>query len=179
MIEKSLSVSDVLPMEDDSETGTQLDQCFSVSPSRSSRFRKRYSEEGTSPTRENADQRPLLRVPFLTKGKEKMRNFSKGKNGAGIKDFVGCPHRRSSITVFPSYPVTRRKGLNSVGYYGMTVVENFKVSSHQFSKPCLPFLSPLSGLVLPYPSPSVPGLPTSAIQSQSLTKTRVISGIFF
>ena len=92
-IERSLSVSDALPMEDDSEAGTQLDQRFSASPRRSSGFRKRCSDEGTLPTRGDANQRTLLRAPFLSKGKEKMRNFSKGENRAGIKGFVGCPHR--------------------------------------------------------------------------------------
>ncbi|RVX06781.1 hypothetical protein CK203_014972 [Vitis vinifera] len=51
-------------------------------------------------------------------------------------------------------------------------VENFEVSSHQFSQPSLPFLSPFFGLALPYPSPSVPNLPTSAFQSQFSTKNR-------
>ena len=65
-----------------------------------------------------------------------------------------------------------------MGYCGMTVVENFEVSSHQFSQPSLPFLSPFFGLALPYPSPSVPNLPTSAFQSQFSTKNRVISKKF-
>ena len=37
-IERSLSVSDALPMEDDSKAGTKLDQCFSASPRHSSGF---------------------------------------------------------------------------------------------------------------------------------------------
>ena len=130
------------------------------------------------PTRGDADQMTLLRAPFLSKGKEKMCNFSKDENGAGIKGFVGCTHRGSSITIFLHFPTIREKGLNSMRYCGMTIVENFEVSSHQFSQPSTPFLSPFSSLALPYPSPSVPDLPTSTFQSQFSKKNRVISEIF-
>ena len=93
---------------------------------------KRCSGEGTSPTRGDADdhQRSHLKAPFLSKGKEKMRKFSEGEDKANLKGFVGFPHRGSSVTVFPSYPVTREKGLNSVGSCGVMVVENFEVSSY-------------------------------------------------
>ena len=67
------------------------------------------------PTRGDADQRTLLIAHFLSKGKEKMCNFSKGEDGAGIKGFVGCPHRGSSVTVFPYFPATREKGLTLWG----------------------------------------------------------------
>ncbi|RVW53508.1 Transposon TX1 uncharacterized 149 kDa protein [Vitis vinifera] len=104
-----------------------------------------------------------------------MCNFSKGENGAGIKGFVGCTHRGSSITIFLHFPTITEKGLNSMRYCGMTVVENFEASSHQFSQPSPPFLSPFSSLALPYPSPSVPDLPTSTFQSQFSKKNRLAS----
>ena len=133
MTERSLSVSDALPMEDVSKAGTQLVQGFSASPNRLSGLQKRCSEEGTTSTKENVEQRNLLRAPFLSKGKEKMRNIAKGEDRAGFMGFVGCSHSGSSVTVHPSYPATSEKGLNSVGYCGMMVVENFEVSSHHFS----------------------------------------------
>ena len=114
-IERSLLVCDALPMEDDFEAGTQLDQCFSASPRHSSGFRKKCFEKGMLPTRGDADQRTLLIAHFLSKGKEKMCNFSKGEDGAGIKGFVGCPHCGSSVTVFPYFPATREKGLTLWG----------------------------------------------------------------
>nr|CAN82412.1 hypothetical protein VITISV_039149 [Vitis vinifera] len=109
-LERLLSFCDALPKED----------AFEVS--------KRCSGEGTSPTRGDADdhQRSHLKAPFLSKGKEKMRKFSEGEDKANLKGFVGFPHRGSSVTVFPSYPVTREKGLNSVGSCGVMVVENFE-----------------------------------------------------
>ena len=133
MIERSLSVSDALPMEDVFKAGTQLVQGFSASPNRLSGLQKRCSEEGTTSTKENVEQRNLLRAPFLSKGKEKMRNIAKGEDGAGFKGFVGCSHSGSLVTVHLSYPATSEKGLNSMGYCGMMVVENFEVSSHHFS----------------------------------------------
>ena len=79
---------------------------------------------------------------------------------------MGFPHHGSLDVVFPSYPITREKGLNSVGSCGMMVVENLEVSSYQHSQSSLSLLPPPSSLALPYLSPSVPILPNSAIQSQ-------------
>ena len=121
------------------------------------------------------DQRSILKALFLSKGKEKLPNFSKGEDKAGFKGFH---HRGSSVTVFPSYPVTREKWLNSVGSCGMMGVENLKVSSYQHSQSSLSLFPPSSGLALPHLSPSVPVLPNSAIQSQFPTKPRVIYEIF-
>ena len=99
--ERSMPVSDTLPLEDVSVAGTQLVQGC--------------SEEGTTSTKENAEQRNLLRAPFQSKGKEKMCNTAKGGDGAGFKGFVGCSHSGSSVTDHLSYPATREKGLNFEG----------------------------------------------------------------
>ena len=170
MLERPLSVSDALPKEDAFEARTQLERSFSASPSRSLGFRKWCSGEGMSPSSGDADQRSVLKAPFLSKGKEKLRKFSKGEDRAGCKGFAGFPHRGSSVAVFPSFPVTREKGLNSMGSCGLMVVENLEVSSYQHSQSSLSFLSLPSGLALPHLSPSVPVLPNSAIQSQYSTK---------
>ena len=129
-----------------------------------------YSEEGTTSTKENAEQRNLLRAPFQSKGKEKMCNTAKGGDGAGFKGFVGCSHSGSSVTDHLSYPATREKGLNFEGYYGMKEVEIFEVSSHHFSQPSLPFHSPFSGVASPHPSSSAINLSIPAFQSQFPTK---------
>ena len=67
----------------------------------------------------------LPRAHFLSKGKEKMHNLSKDVDETGIKGFVGCSHRGSSVTVFPYFPATSEKWLNFGGYCGTTTVENF------------------------------------------------------
>ena len=131
-----------------------------------------------SPPSGDADQRSILKALFLSKGKDKLPNFSKGEDRAGFKGFAGFPHRGSSVAVFPSYPVTREKGLNSVGSCGMMGVENLEVSSYQHSRSSLSLLPPPSSLVLPHLSPSVPVLPNSAIQSQFPTKPRVKHDFF-
>ena len=92
------------------------------------------SEEGTTPTKEKAEQRNLLRASFQSKGKEKMRNTAKGGDIAGFKGFVGCSHSGSSVTDHLSYLATKEKGLNFEGYCGMTEVEIFEVSFHHFLK---------------------------------------------
>ena len=61
--ERSTLLSDTLPMEDGFEAGTQLVQGC--------------SEEGTTLTKEHAEQRNFLRAACLSKGKEKMRNIAK------------------------------------------------------------------------------------------------------
>ncbi|RVW70959.1 hypothetical protein CK203_050578 [Vitis vinifera] len=43
------------------------------------------SEEGTTSMKENVEQRNLLRAPFLSKGKQKMRNIAKGEDGAVLR----------------------------------------------------------------------------------------------
>ena len=72
----------------------------------------------------------MLRAPFLSKGKEKMRNIAIGEDGASVKGFVGCSHSGSSVSDHPSYPANKEKGLNFEGFCGMTKVEFFQVSSH-------------------------------------------------
>lgn len=109
--ERSPTCSDTLPLEDTSEAGTQLVQGC--------------SEEGTTPTKEIAEQRNILRAPFMSKEKEKTRNIAIGKDGAGVKGFVGCSHSGSSVSDHPSYPANREKGLIFEGYCGMTEVEIF------------------------------------------------------
>ena len=108
-LERPLLASDDLPKEDSFEVGTQLDRCFSASPSRSSGFRKSCSGKGMSSTRGDADQRSLLKAHFLSNEKEKLCNFSKGEDRTGLKGFVGFPYRGSSVMAFPSYPITREK----------------------------------------------------------------------
>ena len=111
-----------------------------------------------------------------------MCKSSKIEERAGSKGFKGFVHHGSSVTVFPSNPVTREKGLNSVGTRGMIVVENFEVSysPHSHSSLSIP-LTPLPslGLALPPLSPSDPILLNSVIQSQYPTKSRVIFEMFF
>ena len=91
---------------------------------------------------------------------------------------MGFPHHGSLDAVFPSYPITREKGLNSVGSCGMMVVENLEVFSYQHSQSSLSLRPPPYGLALTHLSPSVPVLPNSAIQSQFPTKPQVIYEIF-
>ena len=112
----------------------------------------------------------FLRLLFYQKGKKKLPNFSKGEDKAGFKGFAGFPHCGSSVAVFPSYQVTREKGLNSVGSCGMMGVENLEVSSYQHSQSSLSLLPPPSGLALPHLSPSVSVLPNAVIQYQFPTK---------
>ena len=162
--ERSTLLSDTLPMEDGFEAGTQLVQGC--------------SEEGTTPTKEYAKQRNLLRAPCLSKGKEKMRNTAKGGDGAGFKGFVGCSHSGSLVMDHLSYPASREKGLNFEGYCGMTEMEILEVSSHHFAQPSLPFHSPFSGVAPPLLSSSAIDLSIPAFQSQFPTKNRVLSEIF-
>ena len=162
--ERSMPVSDSLPLEDVSVAGTQLVQGC--------------SKEGMTPMKENTEQRNLLRAPFQSKGNEKMRNIAKGEDEAGFKGFVGCSHSESLVMDHISYPATKEKWLNFEGYCGMMEVEIFKVSSHHFSQPSLPFHSPFSGVAPPYPSPSALNLSISGFQSQFPTKNRVLSEIF-
>ncbi|KAL6347508.1 hypothetical protein AAG906_026030 [Vitis piasezkii] len=134
-------------------------------------------ERGASSTRGDADnqQRSTLKASIHSKGKAKLCKFFNVEERAGSKGFV---HRGSSVTVFPSNPVTREKGLNSVGTRGMMVVENFEVSYSPHSQSSLSIPFPL-GLALPPLSPSDPVLPNSVIQSQYPMKSRVISEMFF
>ncbi|RVW69476.1 hypothetical protein CK203_054478 [Vitis vinifera] len=96
------------------------------------------AEEGTTPTKEYAEQRNLLRAPCLSKGKEKMRNTAKGGD---------------------------RAGLNFEGYCGMTEMEILEVSSHHFSQPYLPFHSPFSGVAPSHLSSSAIDLSIPAFQN--------------
>ncbi|RVW29041.1 hypothetical protein CK203_088905 [Vitis vinifera] len=140
------------------------------------RVPKRCFGEGTSSTREDADnhQRFHLNASILSKGKEKLRKFSKDEDRVDSKGFKGFVHRGSSVTVFPTSPVTREKGFNFVGTCEMRVVENFGVSSTPHSQSFLSSLSsfpPSSGLALPPLSPFVPVLP---VQSFSLSILRIL-----
>jgi len=58
-----------------------LERSFSASLIRLLGSPKRCSGdwEGTSPPSGDEDQRSILKAPFLSKGKEKLRNFSKGE----------------------------------------------------------------------------------------------------
>ena len=107
-----------------------------------------------------------------------MRKPSNNEDKKRFLGHVGFDHRGSSNTVFPSNIIIRGKRLNFMGTCGMVVMKNMEVSS-------LPSQSPLSsfpsscGLILPIPSPSVPVLPSSVIQSQFPMENRVISEFFF
>ena len=95
-------------MEEASEAGLQLVQGC--------------SEEGTTPTEEIAEQRNILRAPFMSKKKEKMRINAIREDGASVKGFVGYSHSGSSVSDHPSYPANKEKRLIFEGYYGMTEV---------------------------------------------------------
>ena len=159
--ERSPTGSDTLPLEEASEAGSQLVQGC--------------SEEGTTPTEEIEEQRNILRAPFMSKEKEKMRNNAIGEDRAGVKGFAGYPHSGSSVSDHPSYPANKEKGLIFEGYCGMTEVGIFQVSSHHSSQPSLPLRSPFSGAAPPYQSPYVPDLSISAFHSQFPMKNRVLT----
>ncbi|RVX07516.1 hypothetical protein CK203_025219 [Vitis vinifera] len=90
---RSKPVSDTLPLEDVPEAGTQLVQGC--------------SEEGTTPTKENAEQRNLLRAPF----------------------------HGSSVTDHLSYPATREKGLNFEGSpHGAPILGTVSQEDTEFSQ---------------------------------------------
>ena len=57
-------------------------------------------------------------------------------------------------------------------------MEIFKVSSHHFSQPSLPFHSPFFGVAPPHPSSFAIDLSIPAFQSQFPTKNRVLPEIF-
>ena len=127
-----------LPKDDAFEAGTQRLRRFSASPltlSRPSRFRKSCYGKGASLTRGEADnqQRSTLKASIHSKGKAKLCKFSNIVDRAVSEGFGGFVHRDSLVMVFPSNPVSREKGLTSVGTCGMMVVENNKVSSSPLS----------------------------------------------
>ena len=86
-------------------------------------------------TRGEADnqQRSILKASIHSKGKAKLCKFSNIVDRAVFEGFGGFVHRDSLVMVFPSNPVSREKGLTSVGTCGMMVVENNKVSSSPLS----------------------------------------------
>ncbi|KAL6321948.1 hypothetical protein AAG906_035857 [Vitis piasezkii] len=159
--ERSPIGSDTLPLEEASEAGLQLVQGC--------------SEEGTTPTEEIAEQRNILRAPFMSKEKEKMCINAIGEDGAGVKGFAGYSHSGSSVSDHPSYPANKEKGLIFEGYCGMTEVGILQVSSHHSSQPSLPLRSPFSGVAPPNQSPSVPDFSISAFHSQFPMKNRLAS----
>ena len=93
-----------------------MERGFSASPltyCRSSRLRMRCSGKGASSSRREAV----------------LRNPSNDEDREGFMGRVGFDHCGSSVTVFPSNPVIRGKGLNFMGTCGMLVAENMEVSS--------------------------------------------------
>ena len=151
MHKKPSSNCEATPKKKAFEVGSQLEWGFSASPlnfCRSLGYRKRCSGERASSLREVE----VLRKPSNNEDKKRFLGH------------VGFDHRGSSNTVFPSNIIIRGKRLNFMGTCGMVVMKNMEVSS-------LPSQSPLSsfpsscGLILPIPSPSVPVLPSSVIQS--------------
>ncbi|RVW54473.1 Protein suppressor of K(+) transport growth defect 1 [Vitis vinifera] len=103
-LERPLLASDDLPKEDSFEVGTQWERSFSASPSRSSGSRKRCFRdwEGMSPPSGDADRRSILKAPFLSKGKEKLHNFSKGEDRAVENlEVSSYQHSQSSLSLLP------------------------------------------------------------------------------
>ena len=146
--------------------GTHMERGFSACPltcCRSSGFWKKCSGKRASSSRGDAVLRKSPNV----------------EDRANYKGRMGFDHRGSSVTIFPSIPVIREKGLNFVGTYGMLVAENLEVSSSSHSQSSLSTFPPPFGLPLPSLSPSVPVLPSSVIYSHYPMKTRVISKFFF
>ena len=143
-----------------------MERGFSACPltcCRSSGFRKKCSGKRASSSRGDAVLRKSPNV----------------EDRASYKGRMGFDHRGSLVTIFPSIPVIREKGLNFVGTYGMLVAENLEVSSSSHSQSSLSTFPPPFGLPLPSLSPSVPVLPSSVIYSHYPMKTRVISKFFF
>ena len=111
---------------------------FSSSPLTFSRplgFRRSWSGERALSTRGDADnqQRFSLKASIHSKRKAKLCKFSNVVDRANSEGFEGSAHRGYSILVYPSSPITREKGLTSVGTSGLMVVENNEVSSSPLS----------------------------------------------
>ena len=143
-----------------------MERGFSACPltcCRSSGFRKKCSGKRASSSRGDAVLRKSPNV----------------EDRASYKGRMGFDHRGSLVTIFPSIPVIREKGLNFVGTYGMLVAENLEVSSSSHSQSSLSTFPPPFGLPLPSLSPSVPVLPSLVIYPHYPMKTRVISKFFF
>ena len=124
-----------------------MERRFSASPltfSRSSGFRKSCSGEKASLRRRDTDnqQRSSLKASIYSKGKEKLHKSSNVEDKAVFEGFRGFVHHDSLVMVFPSNPVTREKGLNSVGTCGMMVVENIEVSSSPLPQSSLSIFPP-------------------------------------
>ena len=82
---------------------------------------------------------------FVVKRRRGFAQPSNDEDGEGYKGLVGFDHCGSSITIFPSNPVIKEKGLNFVGTYGMLVAENLEVSSFlPFSHLCQLFPLPVA-----------------------------------
>ncbi|RVW76853.1 hypothetical protein CK203_043082 [Vitis vinifera] len=111
------------------KVGTQMVRRYSLSPlifSLPLGFRRSCSGEGASSTRGNADnqQRSSLKASIHSKGKAKLCKFSNVVDRVDFEGFGGSAHCGFSVLVFPSSPVTREKGLTSMGTCGLMVVEN-------------------------------------------------------
>ena len=117
---KPSSDSEEFPKEEAFGAGSQLERGFSASPliyCQSSRIQKRCSGEGTSLSKGEV----ALRKPYFEEDKE------------GFSGRVGSDLRGSSVTVLPSNPEIRGKGLNFKGNCGMLVAENMEVNSSSHS----------------------------------------------
>ena len=124
------------------KVGTQMVRRYSLSPlifSLPLGFRRSCSGEGASSTRGNADnqQRYSLKASIHSKGKAKLCKFSNVVDRVDFEGFGGSAHCGFSVLVFPSSPVTREKGLTSMGTCGLMVVENNEVSSSPLSQSSL------------------------------------------
>ena len=70
-----------------------------------------------------------------------------------------------AVTVLPSMPEIRGKGLNFKGNCGLLVAENLEVISSSPTQSPSSSLPPSCDLASSFLSPSVPNLPSSAFQS--------------
>ena len=100
------------------------------------------------------------------------------ENKEGFLGQVGFNLRGSAVTVLPSTPEIRGKGLSFMGNYELLVAENLEVNSSSPTQSPLSSLPPSCGLASPFLSPSVPDLPSSAFQSQFPMENRVTSEFF-
>ena len=88
------------------------------------------------------------------------------ENKEGFLGQVGFDLRGSAVTVLPSTPEIRGKGLSFMGNYELLVAENLEVNSSSPTQSPLSSLLPSCGLVSSFLSPSVPYLPSSTFLSQ-------------
>ena len=96
----------------------------------------------------------------------------------GFLGQVGSDICGSAVTVLPSTPKIRGKGLSFMGNCGLLVAENLEVNSSSPTQSPLSSLPPSCGLTSSFLSSSVPNLPSSAFLSQFPIENRVTLNFF-